>query len=537
MPVSRRRSSTVTLARKHLTFFRLHLAYFIAIAIAGTWILWGIGARRHSKISHLKFIDCFYLITSALCITGLASVPIESIPPGGQVVLMLMMILGGQVVTSVVPLFVKKQRYCDVARQVLAQDDRTRPSGSMKLRSKEDVWMREMASKKHAQHLREIFQEHSATVSLTWIVVWYYILVHLTGFFITWRCILGDASAKSSLESKNINIGFFALFLTVSSFANAGFVLVDENMTLFSSSTVLLLALAAIILLGNTMFAPSLRGIIWLLHRVDATRREDYEFLLEHPRKCYTHLFPRTTTLWLVLAVTGFNGFECLMFYILDWKSKALEGFGTGDKVVNGIFQSVNTRSAGMNSMNLADLSPSMLFLYCGMMYIAAYPVFLSRQYSRHYEAKEQRASRLLAQDWAYLFLATFFICVSDNKQLKSDPRNFTIFSVIFEVISAYGNVGLTLGYSCSLRIDSAPCTDVPYSFSGKWGVVGKLLLILVMFLGRHRGLPDSIDSAILLPEDKFYSMLRSQTVAQPDGSITIIAPPRSECTDLVDLS
>ncbi|XP_024541100.1 cation transporter HKT4 [Selaginella moellendorffii] len=427
---------------------------------------------------------------------------------------MLMMILGGQVVTSVVPLFVKKRRYCDVARQVLEQDDRKRPSsssnpdsdrdlvpnpnaqapqnreddatptsattpsssqgppgslkrtqsgavrllrrlsGSMKLRSKEDVWMREMASKKHAQHLREIFQEHSATVSLTWIVVWYYILVHLIGFFITWGCILGDASAKSSLESKNINIGFFALFLTVSSFANAGFVLVDENMTLFSSSTVLLLALAAIILLGNTMFAPSLRGIIWLLHRVDATRREDYEFLLEHPRKCYTHLFPRTTTLWLVLAVTGFNGFECLMFYILDWKSKALEGFGTGDKVVNGIFQSVNTRSAGMNSMNLADLSPSMLFLYCGMMYIAAYPVFLSRQYSRHYEAKEQRASvivgldrdvldttittqskRLLAQDWAYLFLATFFICVSDNKQLKSDPRNFTIFSVIFEVI------------------------------------------------------------------------------------------------------
>ncbi|EFJ18586.1 hypothetical protein SELMODRAFT_32516, partial [Selaginella moellendorffii] len=492
----------------HLTFFRLHLAYFIAIAIAGTWILWGIGARRHSKISHLKFIDCFYLITSALCITGLASVPIESIPPGGQVVLMLMMILGGQVVTSVVPLFVKKRRYCDVARQVLEQDDRKRPSSSSNPDSDRDLVPNPNAQAPQNREddatptsattpsssqgppgsLKRTQSEHSATVSLTWIVVWYYILVHLIGFFITWGCILGDASAKSSLESKNINIGFFALFLTVSSFANAGFVLVDENMTLFSSSTVLLLALAAIILLGNTMFAPSLRGIIWLLHRVDATRREDYEFLLEHPRKCYTHLFPRTTTLWLVLAVTGFNGFECLMFYILDWKSKALEGFGTGDKVVNGIFQSVNTRSAGMNSMNLADLSPSMLFLYCGMMYIAAYPVFLSRQYSRHYEAKEQRASVIVGldrDDWAYLFLATFFICVSDNKQLKSDPRNFTIFSVIFEVISAYGNVGLTLGYSCSLRIDSAPCTDVPYSFSGKWGVVGKLLLILVMFLGR----------------------------------------------------
>lgn len=64
---------------------------------------------------------------------------------------------------------------------------------------------------------------------------------------------------------------------------------------------------------------------------------------------------------------------------------------------------------------------------------------------------------------------------------------------------SAYGNVGLSVGYSCSAAPESATtnCKEVPYSFSGKWSATSKLILVAVMFLGRHRGLPDDTDSAI----------------------------------------
>lgn len=74
-------------------------------------------------------------------------------------------------------------------------------------------------------------------------------------------------------------------------------------------------------------------------------------------------------------------------------------------------------------------------------------------------------------------------------------------------VCSAYGNVGLSLGYSCErwVRVSmntpyadvAATCNDVSFSFSGKWKVGSKLILVSCMLLGRHRSLPDNMDSAI----------------------------------------
>ena len=60
---------------------------------------------------------------------------------------------------------------------------------------------------------------------------------------------------------------------------------------------------------------------------------------------------------------------------------------------------------------------------------------------------------------------------------------------VVFELVSAYGTVGLSLG--------------VPYanfSFSGALSPLSKLIVCAVMLRGRHRGLPVAIDRAVILP-------------------------------------
>ncbi|KZV78550.1 TrkH-domain-containing protein, partial [Exidia glandulosa HHB12029] len=61
----------------------------------------------------------------------------------------------------------------------------------------------------------------------------------------------------------------------------------------------------------------------------------------------------------------------------------------------------------------------------------------------------------------------------------------------VFELVSAYGTVGLSLG-----------TPNANYSFSGELKPLSKLIICAVMIRGRHRGLPVAIDRAVLLPSE-----------------------------------
>jgi Trk-type K+ transport system membrane component len=82
--------------------------------------------------------------------------------------------------------------------------------------------------------------------------------------------------------------------------------------------------MGVLILAGNTAYPVFLRITIWTMKRLlpnDETfleSRTALQFLLDHPRRCYTTLFPKAQTWWLVVALITLNGFDWVMFEILN---------------------------------------------------------------------------------------------------------------------------------------------------------------------------------------------------------------------------
>ena len=101
---------------------------------------------------------------------------------------------------------------------------------------------------------------------------------------------------------------------------------------------------------------------------------------------------------------------------------------------------------------------------------------------------------------------------------MLSDDNNatwFNVFDIIFELVSAYGTVGLSLGvpydnYSCVAIVPKVSWITLCSlrRFSGAFSVLGKLVVTAVMLRGRHRGLPVAV---------RFFLLLRAFADARVD--------------------
>ena len=105
-----------------------------------------------------------------------------------------------------------------------------------------------------------------------------------------------------------------------------------------------------------------------------------------------------------------------------------------------------------------------------------------------------QQVHGQLAHDIWWLVLAVLIITAIETDHFRADPVTFSVFNIIFEVVSAYGTVGISVGVPTAA-----------YSFAGAWKTGSKLVLCLVMLRGRHRGLPVALDHAVRLPGEHLH--------------------------------
>ncbi|GAB1320687.1 low affinity potassium transporter [Madurella fahalii] len=307
---------------------------------------------------------------------------------------------------------------------------------------------------------------------------------------------------------------WWAFFTANSAFMDLGFTLTPDSMNSFNTAPWPLLLMSFLIVIGNTGFPVMLRFIIWVasyLVPVGTGVYEELQFLLDHPRRCFTLLFPSGATWWLFWLLIILNGVDVLFFIVLDLGSGPVVDLPAGIKILNGIFVAVSTRTAGFSCINLALLHPAVQVSYMIMMYISVFPIAISVRRTNVYEEKalgiysqqdiEEQASntdlsyvgahlrRQLSFDLWYIFVGFFIISITEGPRLMAN--DFPMFAVLFEVVSAYGTVGLSLGYP-----------TVNMSLCSQFSVIGKLVLIAMMIRGRHRGLPYGLDRAILLPSE-----------------------------------
>lgn len=356
--------------------------------------------------------------------------------------------------------------------------------------------------------------EYRSLKTLAIILVSYFFGFHILGVIVLTPWIVLMKKWGQVLDDDGQSRAWWGIFTPASMFNDLGFTLTPESMVPFQTAVLPLLFGSFLIIIGNTGFPCMLRFVIWLVSKFvphGSGIWEELKFLLDHPRRCFTLMFPSRATWWLFWVLVLLNGIDLIFFIILDLNDSTVTVLSPGFRVLNGWFQAASTRTAGFACVNLADLHPAIQVSYLIMMYISVFPIAISVRRTNVYEEKSlgiwggeeeddeegrsyvgQHLRRQLSFDLWYIFLGFFIITIVEGGRIEdNNAYAFTMFAILFEIVSAYGTVGLSLGYP-----------GINASFSAEFGVISKLVIIAMMIRGRHRGLPYALDRAILLPSE-----------------------------------
>ncbi|KAI8077808.1 cation transport protein-domain-containing protein [Halteromyces radiatus] len=404
--------------------------------------------------------------------------------------------------------------------------------------------------------------EYRALDLLTIVIPLYYLGI-LIGASLIFRLYIAVSpyAQKVLLTTNNsgipVNPWYLSFFICLSAMNNLGLSQIDASMVPFQNSPFPLLLCGFLILAGNTAYPIFLRFTLWCMYHVTprsySMHRETLRYLLDHPRRCYTTLFPSRQTWWLLGILIAINLTEIVVYVCTNYWLPVMDGIPVASQILDALFQGIATRNAGFSVVNLAMLNPGTILVYIVAMYIGVYPVAISMRNSNVYQERSlgmyrtenepqdddddhsednggvilklrtqktinsvmttskkifhrpdffvmTQIQRQLTKDICWVIIGIFCVCVLEAQSIMS-PSPVTIGSVMFECVSAFGCVGGSLG-------GTVPGT----SQSADYRTVSKLVLILLMYRGRHRGLPAAIDRAVLLPSEQLE---RSDTEEQ----------------------
>lgn len=401
------------------------LAFFTAILI-GTALLMLPIARAGAGGAPL--ITALFTATSAVCVTGLITVDTPTYWSGfGQAIILALIQIGGfGIMTGATMLGLLVTRRLKLNHRLLAQaETRTFSLGDV-----------------------------SSVLRLILIVT---VVVELTVAAILAARFYGRYGQAGGEAVWN------GVFHAVSAFNNAGFARYSDNVMSFALDPIILLPLMFAVVLGGVGFP-----VLYELRR---------ELFCPDRWSLHTKITLAGT---LLLLIVGF-----VLVLAFEWRNAGTLGpMEVGGKILNALFHSVVTRTAGFNSVDIAQMRPETLLLSDALMMIGGgsagtaggikVTTFVvlglivwaevrgepdASAFSRRLSSEVQR------QALTVVLLSIGLVAVS-TLMLLSLTR-FQLSEVLFEAVSAFATVGLSTGITAKLP------------------PLGQLILIALMFIGR----------------------------------------------------
>lgn len=274
---------------------------------------------------------------------------------------------------------------------------------------------------------------------------------------------------------------YFSVFHSVSAFCNAGFDLMGESgdfssLTAYAGDWLVNTVICILIIIGGLGF------FVW----------SDISENKWHFRRYKLH------TKVVLVTTVGLILIPFLLFLLFERNTEALTANGKGTYALSLLFQTITPRTAGFNTIQMDMLSDASVILVIFLMLIGGSPsstagglktttfamliagIFTVFRQRKHVECFHRRlSSESLIQILCVstLFIMLFFtsgtlICSLDNLSIKD---------ALFEVASALGTVGLSLGITAQLSTAS----HIVLACLMFFGRVGGLTL-LIAFHGRQ---------------------------------------------------
>ena len=426
--------------KKHMTSFQLIIMGFAGVILLGTVLLMLPFSSAEKVIT--PFHEALFTATSAVCVTGLVVKDTGSYwSLAGQTIILALIQTGGLGVVTV--------------------------AASVSILSGKKISLMQRSTMQDAISAPKV----GGIVRLTRFILRGTFLIEAAGTVLLLPVFMGDYGKKGI---------WMSVFHSISAFCNAGFDILGTDSSMFPSLT----RYSGNILINLVIMLLIITGGIGFL-----TWDDIYTNKLNFKRYRMQSKIILMTTACLILFPTVF-------FYICDLTKLPME-----KRLLAATFQSVTTRTAGFNTINISEMSEASKAVMILLMLIGGSPgstaggmktttfsvlilnaiaTFRSQENAGAFGRRLEYHVIKNAATIAMLYFALFFgggIAISVYEGLP-------LLDCLYEAASAVGTVGLTLGITPELHVFS----QVVLIILMYLGRVGGLTLIYAVFSGRNKG-------------------------------------------------